>query len=82
MLEKKHYCIIAGIPGIGKTMLAEMLSFEYLSNGYELIKVFSDITEAFEVINQNNSQIFFYDDFLGQTSLEYTFGKNEEQKYN
>ena len=79
-LEKKHYCIIAGIPGIGKTMLAEMLSFEYLSKGYELIKIYSDISEAFEVINQNNKQIFFYDDFLGQTSLENKFGKNEEQK--
>lgn len=79
-LEQKHYCIIAGIPGIGKTMLAEMLSIEYLSNGYELIKIISDISEAFEVYNQNNKQIFFYDDFLGQTSLENKFGKNEEQK--
>lgn len=80
MLEKRHYCIIAGIPGIGKTTLAEMLSIEYLSNGYELIKVFSDISEAFEVFNPNSRQIFFYDDFLGQTSMENKFGKNEEQK--
>jgi hypothetical protein len=79
-LEKKHYCTIAGIPGIGKTMLAEMLSIEYLSNGYELIKVFGDISEAFDVFNPNSKQIFFYDDFLGQTSLENKFGKNEEQK--
>ncbi len=80
ILEKKHYCIIAGIPGIGKTMLAELLSIEYLSNGYELIKIFGDISEAFEVFNLNRNQIFFYDDFLGQTSLENKFGKNEEQK--
>ena len=80
VLEKEHFCIIAGIPGIGKTMLAEILSIEYLSNGYEFIKVFGDISEAFDVFNSNSKQIFFYDDFLGQTSLENKFGKNEEQK--
>ena len=28
ILDSKHYCIIAGIPGIGKTTLAEILCFE------------------------------------------------------
>lgn len=80
IVDEFNYCIIAGIPGIGKTTLAEILLIFYLSQGYNPIKVFSDISEAFSVYNSAEKQVFYYDDFLGQTSLEYKLNKNEEQK--
>lgn len=80
ILEKEHYCIIAGIPGIGKTTLAEVVLISYLNNGYEGIEVMSDISEAFGIIDKSKKQIFLYDDFLGQTSIQEKLNKNEEQK--
>lgn len=79
ILEQYHYCIIAGIPGIGKTTLAEILAVHYLSKGFEILKVTSDVGEAFEVLTKGKKQFVYYDDFLGQTTLETKFGKNEEQ---
>jgi hypothetical protein len=78
LLEQQHICIIAGIPGIGKTMLARALIMEYMSKEYKLITISRNISEAFEIYDENQNQIFYYDDFLGQTSLPAKFGKNEE----
>ncbi|MDP9311472.1 MAG: hypothetical protein M3R24_11425, partial [Chloroflexota bacterium] len=79
ILEEQHYCIISGIPGIGKTTLAEMLIVDYLAKGYEAIKISADMSEAFDVYEPGRKQVFYYDDFLGQTSLENKLNKNEEQ---
>ena len=78
LLEDLHYCIIAGIPGIGKTTLAEILLVHYLRLGYEPIKISNDIGEAYAVLDQHKKQIFYYDDFLGQTALADKLNKNED----
>lgn len=80
ILDTHNFCIIAGIPGIGKTTLAEMLLLHYIKRGYEIVKITEDISEAsiFDYINQ--PRIFYYDDFLGQTSLADKLSKNEDQK--
>lgn len=80
VLKNQRFCIIAGIPGIGKTTLAEMLLIEYMNRGYEPIRITSDIDEAFKVYNPNKLQAFYYDDFLGQTGLEHKLNKNEDQR--
>jgi len=78
ILEKEHYCIVTGIPGIGKTTLAEILLIDYIDRGYEAIRVSSDIREALAVFQPDKKQVFYYDDFLGQTGLENKLNKNEE----
>ena len=78
ILNQSNYCIIAGIPGIGKTTLAEILLVDYISRGYEAIRISSDVSEALSVYAPEKLQVFYYDDFLGQTSLENKFNKNEE----
>lgn len=80
ILDDAHYCIITGIPGIGKTTLAEILIIKYLDMGYELVKISRDIAEAYEAYEAQTKQIFYYDDFLGQTSLEEKLTKNEDQR--
>jgi len=52
ILKADHYCIISGIPGIGKTTLAEMLLINYMNEGYEGVKISSDITEALKVFSK------------------------------
>lgn len=80
ILEKYNFCIIAGIPGIGKTILAEMLTLHYANIDYEVVRIMSDISEAHEFDYINQRRIFYYDDFLGQTSLSEKLNKNEDQK--
>jgi len=79
LLKEHNYCIISGIPGIGKTFLAEMLLVYYTNRDYEPFKITSDISEAFSVLKSSERQVFYYDDFLGQTGLEEKLSKNEDQ---
>lgn len=78
ILDEKNVCIIAGIPGIGKTTLAEILILNLARNGFELVKVDSNIQEAHAVWDPDKRQVFYYDDFLGRTSLRPSLEKNED----
>lgn len=78
VLNDRNCCIIAGAPGIGKTTLAEMLLIEYLANDFEIYKL-SDIKEAFKVYSKKKKQVFYYDDFLGQTSLDIKLRNQEDE---
>lgn len=69
ILEKQGFCIISGMPGVGKTTLAKILLILYVSKGYEPIYLSNDIEEGFKVYNRNKKQFFYFDDFLGQTKL-------------
>lgn len=80
ILDKYNFCIIAGIPGIGKTILAEMLSLHYVNIGYEIVKIYGDISEATALDYVSQKRIIYYDDFLGQTALSEKLNKNEDQK--
>lgn len=78
ILHELNYCIISGIPGIGKSTLAEVLLVAHLDMGFEVIKISQNIEEAFQVYSSGKKQIFFYDDFLGQTGLDIKLSKNED----
>ena len=79
ILNQHHYCVISGIPGIGKTMLANMLALTYIETGYDLIVARSSVDEALDRYSAQDPQIIYYDDFLGRTSLGDRLGKNEDQ---
>jgi hypothetical protein len=79
ILDKHNVCIIAGIPGIGKTTLAEMLLLHFARIGYDIVKIENDISEARELDYTNVKRLFYYDDFLGQTSTAEKLNKNEDQ---
>lgn len=78
LLETKRVAVIAGIPGIGKTTLAHTLCAHYLSEGYELVEISEDAEEANHIWDDDRKQIYYYDDFLGQTTLDEKLGKNED----
>jgi ABC-type oligopeptide transport system ATPase subunit len=80
ILNKHHYCIIVGIPGIGKTTLAEILLIDYADRqGFQAIRIANDLSEIKEVKNPRRRQIFYYDDFLGTAKLD-KLEKNEDKR--
>jgi hypothetical protein len=79
LLKKERVCVIAGDPGVGKTMLAKILIARYMVYGYEPVLVSSNIREAWEMYEPSLKQVFYYDDFLGRTNFIEKLGKNEDQ---
>lgn len=79
ILAKHNYCILSGIPGIGKTTLAQVLVTRLMEDGYELIAVRDDVQEAFDALDLTKKQVVYYDDFLGQSSISERLGKNEDR---
>jgi DNA polymerase III delta prime subunit len=82
ILGKHKFLILSGIPGIGKTTLAYILVYYFLSKDYEdLIPLDTNIGEAFENFHEGKAQIFLYDDFLGRTFLENKLSRNEDMLF-
>lgn len=69
LLDEHRVVIISGVPGIGKTTLAEMLLYAHLEDGYQPVVMQTDVDEGKRLFRQQSKQIFYYDDFLGQTFL-------------
>jgi hypothetical protein len=80
LLEQSQYCIITGIPGIGKTTLAEVLLADLVDRqGFEAFRIAHNLSEIRPVKNTKRKQVFYFDDFLGKTTLE-KLEKNEDQR--
>lgn len=80
-LEKERICILSGVPGVGKTTLAEMLLVEYLMDEWHLVAMHQNVAEGQKLFSSDAGakQIFYYDDFLGQISTGEKLGKNEDR---
>lgn len=79
LLAEEHVCVIAGSPGVGKTMLAHALVADAASDEFDILDVNSDVRDAWTLYDSNAKQFFLYDDFLGQISLRERLGKNEDK---
>jgi hypothetical protein len=81
ILNERKIVIISGVPGIGKTTLADMLLFAHLESGYQPVVIKSNIIEGKELFNDEIPQVFYFDDFLGETFLGNRFdflGRKED----
>lgn len=78
LLEQHRVCLIAGLPGVGKTTLAYALLAQVMAAGYEPVEVSADIAEGWTALDPHVPQVFLYDDFLGQLTFAERLGKNED----
>lgn len=81
ILEKEKILLITGLPGIGKTTLAEVLLYEKAKLNYKIYWI-NKIRDAEDVISQDETekQIFYFDDFLGEVYYEILTGSQNESE--
>lgn len=78
-LKTNNFIVITGDPGVGKTTLAEMLTYEYIKEGYELLVINDEIKEIERILrNDDSKQIFYFDDFLGSNSVQINKAQGSE----
>ncbi|WP_086825886.1 restriction endonuclease [Allokutzneria sp. NRRL B-24872] len=77
MLANSHVVAITGAPGVGKSMLADMLLLSHWEEGWQVVVIDSNIAEGWSAWAADRKQIFLYDDFLGQTDFSERSVKNE-----
>jgi hypothetical protein len=69
MLNEKRVVVVAGLPGVGKTTLANLLLYEHLARGFQAIVIQRDIEEGLSLFQPGTPQVFYFDDFMGATFL-------------
>lgn len=80
ILRENHVCLVSGEPGIGKSMISEILCAEYMADGYEFIFVTGHINQAYQLLQPGKKQVILYDDFLGDVALTGKLEKNEVEE--
>ncbi|PHX04571.1 restriction endonuclease [Vibrio splendidus] len=69
-LDTNNIILITGNAGIGKTTLAEQMCKIYTTRGYAFFYILNSIDEIDEIYNENQKQVYLYDDFLGSNYLK------------
>lgn len=77
ILNDRNFILITGAPGIGKTILANILTYQLLAEDFELVYI-NEIREAEDAYENNKKQVFYFDDFLGATTLDLTSSRNAD----
>lgn len=69
IIDRTNTLIIRGLPGVGKSTLADILSLYYVEAGYKFIEILGIDNEIEQLLNEDEKYIFYYDDFLGANTL-------------
>lgn len=69
ILEREGVCIITGPPGAGKSCLASRLVLDAIDDKWGIICMSDGPRDAWDLCHPTAKQLFYFDDFLGETSL-------------
>jgi hypothetical protein len=81
VLNDDHIVILSGLPGVGKTTLANMLLYEHLSQGFEPVVIRQDFAEGKAMFRKDKPQVFYFDDFMGVTFLGDKGSSDQQREY-
>lgn len=80
ILKRNRYVLISGEPGIGKTTLGRCLAAYYLERlGYRDFIYADQVSAALNMYKEEERQVFFFDDFWGDTLKNKNLPHNEEK---
>lgn len=69
LIDENKLLIIKGLPGVGKTTLAKMLSLYYVEKGYTFIEILDLDNELERLTATEGKVILYYNDFLGSNTF-------------
>lgn len=70
-LRKKNVCVLTGAPGVGKSMLADMIALTHWESGWQIVPLGShEIGNCWNVWDSEQKQLFYFDDVFGQTDIQ------------
>ena len=81
-LGDESVVMVSGPPGIGKTILANMLLYEHLSQGWQAVVIDRDIVEGARLFQRQVNQVFYFDDFIGATLVGEGVGATDKALLN
>lgn len=77
MLDAKGVCVIVGSPGVGKSMIADMLSLIHWHEGWQIVTLEShELSSCWDAWRYDTRQIFYLDDVFGQTDVQERLGRD------
>jgi hypothetical protein len=68
-LARDRVLVLSGLPGVGKSTIADVLVYEKFAEGYQPVIARNGFEEARALYREGVRQVFLYDDFLGATFL-------------
>ena len=80
LLEEKTI-IISGEPGVGKSILGRMLCAYFINSNpdIEFISI-NSLDELFQIYKKEKSQVYFFDDFWGDTKYNFRITDKEKER--
>lgn len=77
MLERNHVCVIVGGPGVGKSMIADMLALTHWESGWQVVSLAShEVDRCWDMWQKDVKQLFYFDDVFGQTDIQERLGND------
>ncbi|GGN54195.1 hypothetical protein GCM10011349_29630 [Novosphingobium indicum] len=72
---------LSGLPGVGKTTLADLILYEHLARGFEPVVMRENFAEGKKLFRKDRPQIFYFDDFMGVTFLGDQGAAGQQREY-
>lgn len=80
VIDHQNLLIIKGLPGVGKSTLAKLLTLYYIESGFHFVEI-SDLDQELErILDSKRKCIFYYDDFLGANEFLISDALRNENK--
>jgi hypothetical protein len=68
-LEQHGVCLITGLAGVDKTLLADRLVLGAVSKDRQVVEITRKLDRAWDLVSNPDKRFYYFDDFPGHTKL-------------